>query len=82
MGRRDELKLWEGIGQIAHDLPLPLRVKVQVDLVDEHDAASARLPALGARRGEAQHEAVARAAEAVRAVIGQGAREAMNRFNG
>ena len=35
---RDELETREGLGQVIDDRALPLRVEVQVDLVDEDDA--------------------------------------------
>ena len=37
MTRRDELAPWERRREFADDLPLPFRVKMKVDLVDQHD---------------------------------------------
>ena len=37
MSGRDELTARKSLTQVVDDLPLPLRVQVQIDLVDQHD---------------------------------------------
>ena len=37
MSRRDELTAWKGGPQVVDNLPLPLRVQMQVDFVNQDD---------------------------------------------
>ena len=54
MGRRDELAARKAARQVVDDLPLPLRVQVQVDLVDQDDRfrLGGRVRQLGVGLGE------------------------------